>query len=86
MKKITLITLLFIAITGFSQNSEKAVNLLNEVSKNVASYKTISLSFDYLLDNEKESIHQRTTGSVNLEGEHYHLNFMGIERIKRIYV
>jgi len=88
MKKITIISLLFLSLTAFSQNDAKAKTLLNEVSQKVASYKTISLSFDYLLDNDKENIHQQTTGSVNLQGDKYHLNFMGAERIfdtKKIY-
>ncbi len=81
MKKIFFIACTFLTITAFSQNSKKAVNLLNEVSEKVASYKNISLTFDYLLDNKKEKIHQRTTGEVSIQGDHYHLNFMGIERI-----
>ena len=81
MKKISLISMLFISFIAFSQNTQKAKALLNEVSQNVASYKTISLSFDCVLDNEKENIHQQTTGSVNLQGDKYHLNFMGAERI-----
>ncbi|HIP48204.1 MAG TPA: outer membrane lipoprotein carrier protein LolA [Lutibacter sp.] len=88
MKNLFFIALAFLTLTTFSQNSEKAVLLLNEVSAKVASYDTILLSFDYLLDNENENIHQKTTGKVSLQGEHYHLNFMGIERIydtKKIY-
>jgi outer membrane lipoprotein-sorting protein len=88
MKKIIFISLLFVSAVTFSQNDAKAKTLLNEVSQKVASYKSISLSFDYLLDNDKENIHQKTTGSVNLQGDRYHLNFMGAERIfdtKKVY-
>lgn len=88
MKKSFFILLAFLSLAVFSQNSEKAVKLLNEVSENVASYNTILLSFDYLLDNETENIHQKTTGKVSLKGEHYHLYFMGVERIydtKKVY-
>lgn len=88
MKNIFLIALSFLTLSTFSQNSEKAVVLLNEVSAKVASYNNILLSFDYLLDNKNENIHQKTTGKVSLKGDHYHLNFMGIERIydtKKVY-
>lgn len=88
MKNIFFITLTFLTLSTFSQDSKKAINLLNEVSEKVASYKNISLTFDYLLDNKKEKIHQRTTGEVAIQGDHYHLNFMGIERIydtKKVY-
>ncbi len=74
--------------TSFAQNSAKAKTLLDEVSAKVASYHTIYLTFDYILDNEKENIHQETNGNVKIEGENYHLNFMGVERIydgKKIY-
>jgi len=88
MKKIIFTSLFFVAVTGFSQSTADAVGLLDEVSKKVASYDNIDLTFDYILDNEKENIHQETTGSVRLQKEKYHLNFMGIERIydsKKVY-
>lgn len=81
MKNIFLIALTFLTLSTFSQDSEKAIVLLNEVSAKVASYNNIQLSFDYLLDNNNENIHQKTTGKVSLQGDHYHLNFMGIERV-----
>ena len=88
MKKISFFTLFFVTLTLFSQNSTQAVALLDEVSQKVASYDNIDLTFDYLLDNEKENIHQKTTGTVRLQNDNYHLNFMGIERIfdtKKVY-
>ncbi len=88
MKKISFIAMFFVALTSFSQNATQAVTLLNEVSEKVASYDTIDLTFNYILDNDKESIHQETTGNVRLQNENYHLNFMGIERIydtKKVY-
>ncbi len=88
MKKISFFTLFFVTLTLFSQNSTEAVALLDEVSQKVASYDNIDLTFDYILDNEKENIHQKTTGTVRLQNDNYHLNFMGIERIfdtKKVY-
>ena len=88
MKKLTLISLLFSTLSIFSQDSPKAKKLLNEVSNKVTSYKNIALAFDYVLDNEKENIHQKTSGNVHIEGDKYHLKFMGIDRIydtKKVY-
>lgn len=81
MKKVILFALILIGYTSFSQDTAQAVALLNEVSQKVASYDNIDLTFDYILDNDKENIHQETTGSVRLQDDKYHLNFMGIERI-----
>jgi outer membrane lipoprotein-sorting protein len=88
--KIKIFTLLIIAfsLTSFAQNTAKAKALLDEVSAKVASYDNIYLTFDYILDNDQENIHQETNGNVKIEGENYHLNFMGIERIfdgKKVY-
>lgn len=88
MKKILFASMFFIALTAYSQTTAEAVTLLDEVSEKVASYSNIDLTFDYILDNEKENIHQETTGSVRLQKDKYHLNFMGIERIfdsKKVY-
>ncbi len=82
MKKIFFISLLsLITLNSFAQSPAKAKKILDEVSAKVASYNNISLSFDYILDNEAENIHQETNGKVNLKGEKYHLTLMGTERI-----
>jgi len=82
MKKLILSSL-FIIVTwvSFGQDTAKAKELLDEVSAKVASYENIYLNFDYILDNEKENVHQETNGNVRIQGEKYHLNFMGIDRI-----
>ena len=82
MKKIFFISLfLLVSIFQYGQDTTKAKNLLDEVSAKVASYENIYLTFDYILDNEKENVHQETNGNVRIQKEKYHLNFMGIERI-----
>lgn len=88
MKKLFLVIFLLSGLASFSQNSTKAKSLLDEVSNKVASYENISLTFDYILDNDKENIHQKTSGNVLIKKDKYHLDFMGIERIfdtKNIY-
>ena len=82
MKKLFIISLLLlVAFQSFSQDTAKAKELLDEVSTKVASYENIYLSFDYILDNEKEDVHQETNGNVRINGDKYHLNFMGIDRL-----
>ncbi|MEN8123270.1 MAG: outer membrane lipoprotein carrier protein LolA [Bacteroidota bacterium] len=86
--KFFIIALFLFALTGYSQNSAKAEALLDEVSTKVASYNNIFMTFDYILNNKSEDIHQETSGDVQLQGDKYHLNFMGIERIydtKKVY-
>jgi len=88
--KTKIITLLLFAfsLTSMAQNASKAKELLDDVSAKVASYDNIYLTFDYILDNEQENIHQETNGNVKIAGDQYHLNFMGIERIydgKKVY-
>ena len=82
MKK--LISLLFIISfiqIGFAQSSDNSKNLLDEVSNKIASYQNIMITFDYNLDNDKERVHQKTSGNVLIQGDKYHLEFMGIEKI-----
>jgi outer membrane lipoprotein-sorting protein len=87
MKKF--ITLLFVILNlqaGYSQDKSK--QLLDEVSAKIASYKNIQITFDYSLDNDKEKVHQKTSGNVLIQAEKYNLEFMGVEKIfdgKKIY-
>ena len=52
-----------------AQTSEAAIKLLDDVSKNIASYNNLSFDFSYVLENRQEKIKQETSGSVTLEGE-----------------
>ena len=60
MKKTLFVLTLLIGGLGFSQNSEKAKALLNEVSAKIKSYENVSLDFKYALDNASEQIKQET--------------------------
>ena len=41
-----------------AQTSEAAMNLLEDVSKNIASYNNLSFDFSYVLENRQEKIKQ----------------------------
>jgi len=82
MKKLLqIIAILFISFNLQAQNSEKARNLLDQVSAKVKSYSNISIDFKYSLTNPKENLNQESKGSVVMQGNKYVLNFMGITKI-----
>ncbi len=89
MKRVLqIIAILLISFNLQAQNSEKARNLLDQVSAKVKSYSNISIDFKYSLSNPKESLNQESKGSVVMQGNKYVLNFMGITKIydgKKIY-
>lgn len=90
MKKIiSIISLVFISLTAFSQSSNEAKALLDEVATKVEGYNNIFLEFNHKLDNLDADVHQETRGSVTLQGDLYHLNYMGTEQVfdgKKIYL
>jgi len=89
MKKITLILIILLSISGFSQNANKAKTLLDEVAQKVEAYKNIYIEFNHKFDNTEADIHQETRGNVTLKGDLYHLNYMGTEQIfdgKKVYL
>lgn len=85
--KIAFVLLLSIT-TAQAQNSQKAKELLDEVSAKVKSYENIVIDFKYSLNNQKENINQESKGNVTLQGNLYNLNFMGVTKIfdgKKVY-
>lgn len=82
MKKIIVVlSIVFLSLPIVGQHSEKAKTLLDEVATKVESYENIQLEFIHKLDNNDADVHQQTRGSVTLEGDLYHLNYMGTEQI-----
>lgn len=82
MKKIVfLIACTLIGLTSFSQNSNKAKELLDEVAQKTKNYTNIYIEFNHKLDNNDADVHQETRGDVTLKGDLYHLNYMGTEQI-----
>ena len=76
--------LFFTLTTTFSlqaQNTEAAKKLLDEVSAKIASFKTMTFDFDYVLENRQENIKQETNGSVTVSGDRYKLLFLGAEQL-----
>ncbi|MFD2907664.1 outer membrane lipoprotein carrier protein LolA [Flavobacterium ardleyense] len=89
MKRIlSVVFLLFIGLSTQAQDAKKAKELLDEVSAKVKSYTNIVIDFKYSINNPAERINQESNGNVALEGNLYHLNFMGVTKIfdgKKVY-
>ncbi|KGO90863.1 LolA family protein [Flavobacterium suncheonense] len=75
------VILFFAGITVTAQNSQKAKELLDQVSAKVKSYDNIQIGFTYSMQNLKQNINQESKGNLTLQGNQYLLNFMGITKI-----
>ena len=85
---IGVIAFLLAGISLQAQDSQKAKNLLDQVSSRVKSYENITMDFKYSVSNPKQNLNQESKGNVVLKGDKYVLNFMGITRIfdgKKVY-
>lgn len=72
MKQILFLIILVVAGSIISaQQSEKARQILDEVSKKTQSYSSISAEFSYSMENKTESINEGYSGSIVLKGEKY---------------
>ena len=95
MKKLvtlSVIALFLVAFTTGENNPPKEKNagkaLLDKVVSKAKSYKNMVIDFKYAINNTAEKINQESTGKVMLQGNKYHLSFMGVTKIfdgKKIY-
>ncbi len=82
MNNVKLIFLLLISTFAlWGQSSADAKKLLDEVSAKAKSFNNIEIEFKYALNNTKERINQESKGKVVMEGNKFHLDFMGITQI-----
>jgi outer membrane lipoprotein-sorting protein len=94
MKKIGLFFLsVLISSSTFSQESEKVKKILDEVSTKMGAYKNMHIVFSQTLSNEDAGINEGDEppirGIINLQGQKYHLNYLGNTFIydgKKLYV
>jgi len=74
MKRPLLIAIILtIAIGVYAQNDSKANAILNEVSAKTKAYKTVLIDFTYTMENKKEKIHDKFTGTLKSKGDKYKL-------------
>lgn len=82
MKTINIFIVAVLSMFSLSaQDSQKAENLLNEVSSKVKSYDNMIIDFKYTLENPAENVSQETRGDVTIKGEKYLLNLMGTTQL-----
>ncbi len=83
MKKVLIITIVgLFNLSLFAQNSQKAQQLIQDITKQIQSYKNISLTFDYTINGKVNN------GSISIEGNKYNATFSGVTQInngKKLY-
>ena len=77
MKKILFIFFLLIITRVYSQSSEDAKKILDDVSTKISLFENISFDFTYSLNNKEEQIKYETIGDITVSGEKYKLNYLG---------
>jgi len=77
-KKMNKIFLLLISICSFAWSQDASKVLLKEVSDKLLAQENISLQFNYTLFNAEANINQETSGKVQLKGEKYLFEYLGI--------
>jgi len=75
------IVIAFLTIRLRAQNDPEAGKWLDQASSTMSGYETISMDFDYVLDNQAEDVSQELTGSLLLKGEKYVVNLFGSTQI-----
>jgi outer membrane lipoprotein-sorting protein len=84
MKQFLMMSMLVVATLVVSaQQSERAKQILDEVSKKTQSFSTISADFSYAMVNKDEGINENYTGSISLKAKKYnvHINGLGMRMI-----
>ena len=83
LKKIFLFIVL-LSYPLFSQKTEAARKLLDEVSGKISSLKNIKFDFTYVLENRQENIRQETKGSVTINKNLYRITYHKIQKIDNL--
>lgn len=82
MKKLFfLLTIALISIAASAQNSQKAKELLDEVSSKINTYQNIVIDFSYSFKNANGDTTQESKGNIAIQQEKYVLDFMGMKKI-----
>ena len=87
MKNLSILILCSLILSGYviAQNAENndpaAQKILDQLSKETKSYKSIKATFTYTLENKKENSKVARDGSLLLKGDKYKLEIAGQEII-----
>ncbi len=82
MKKLLLTS--FLMASGIfvgAQQDQKAKSILENVTRTTQSFQSIQATFDYIMDNKGEGIHEENRGEIIMKGEKYQLKLprLGME-------
>lgn len=80
-KKMHKIFLLLVSVSSFAWSQDASKALLKEVSDKLLAQENVSLQFNYNLYSAEASINQETSGKVQLKGEKYRFEYLGIIQI-----
>ena len=84
MKQVSMIlSMAFLLLSAGlrAQSDPEAGKWLDNASATMSGYETISMDFDYVLDNQAEDVSQELTGSLLLKGDKYVVNLFGSTQI-----
>ena len=81
MKQIIIAVLIFCTFGAAAQSDPKAKSLLEETSKKMQSFQTLSATFTFTMENVKMKISEQNSGSLLLKGEKYQVKLpdMGMQ-------
>ena len=75
MKKINSLLLIFcFVLTNVFPQDEKVKNLLESLSAKTKSYSSISIDFDYTINNKNAGINEKNSGTLILKGEQFRID------------
>ena len=80
-KKMRKIFLLLVSVCSLAWSQDASKALLKEVSDKLLAQENVSLQFNYNLYSAEASINQETSGKVQLKGEKYRFEYLGIIQI-----
>ena len=71
MKQVFLIVALLISYSVAKAQDDKSKDILDKVTENTKSFKTISADFLYSMNNDEMDIHEKDEGSIKIKGKKY---------------
>ena len=80
MKQILFIAIvLLISNNLFSKTDEKAKVILDQVSEKTKNYKSITASFEFILENTEADLKEANQGNIIIQKEMFKLSISGID-------
>jgi len=83
MRNIAIIVLMITGMGISAQTDTKAKSILEQASKKMQSFQSISAAFTFSMENTKMNIHEKNSGSLLMKGKKYHVKLpeMGMQVI-----